>query len=87
MILATSPKLEEIEVPEWGGLVFIRPVTLADLGTRYCQVNGCWAALAKPDDAIPPLSEGTRRLSPITESSVTEESIVNCFEMVPADPE
>lgn len=29
-ILATSPKLEETEVPEWGGLVFIRPITLAE---------------------------------------------------------
>ncbi len=41
MILATSPKLEKIKVPEWGGSVFIRPVTLAeqaklaDLGTKF----------------------------------------------------
>jgi hypothetical protein len=40
-ILAITPKLEEIEVPEWGGSVFIRPVTLAeqaklaDLGTKF----------------------------------------------------
>ena len=40
-ILATSPKLKEVEVPEWGGSVFIRPVTLeeqgklADLGARH----------------------------------------------------
>ena len=93
MINATSPKLEEIEIPEWVGSVFFRPVTpteqskLADLGTRYCPVKGCWAVLAKPDEAIPPLSEGTRRLSPMAEGPVTEESIVNSFEMEPADPE
>ncbi len=31
-ILAASPKLKEIEVPEWGGSVFIRPVTLEEQG-------------------------------------------------------
>src|SRR5512137_2674378 len=40
-ILSTSPRLKEVEVPEWGGAVFIRPLTiheqakLADLGTKY----------------------------------------------------
>ncbi len=40
-ILSTTPRLKEMEVPEWGGSVFIRPLTiheqakLADLGTRY----------------------------------------------------
>ena len=40
-IFAVKPKSEEIEVPEWGGYVFIRPVTLAeqarlaDLGTKF----------------------------------------------------
>jgi hypothetical protein len=40
-ILAVTPKLQEIDVPEWGGSVFIRPVTLAeqaklaDLGVKY----------------------------------------------------
>ena len=40
-ILAASPKLQEVEVPEWGGLVFVRPVTLeeqgnlADLGAKH----------------------------------------------------
>ena len=40
-ILAASPRLKEVEVPEWGGSVFIRPLTiheqakLADLGTKY----------------------------------------------------
>jgi hypothetical protein len=40
-ILRTSPKLQEIEVPEWDGSVFIRPVTLeeqgklADLGAKH----------------------------------------------------
>ena len=40
-ILAASPKLKEVEVPEWGGAVFIRPVTLeeqgmlADLGSKH----------------------------------------------------
>jgi len=40
-ILATAPRLKEVEVPEWGGSVFIRPLTiheqakLADLGTKY----------------------------------------------------
>jgi hypothetical protein len=40
-ILTASPRLKEIEVPEWGGSVFIRPLTiheqarLADLGTKY----------------------------------------------------
>ncbi len=31
-ILAASPKLKEVEVPEWGGSVFIRPVTLEEQG-------------------------------------------------------
>jgi hypothetical protein len=40
-ILSASPKLQEVEVPEWGGSVFIRPVTLeeqgrlADLGAKH----------------------------------------------------
>ncbi len=40
-ILSTSPRLKEVDVPEWGGAVFIRPLTiheqakLADLGTTY----------------------------------------------------
>ncbi len=40
-ILAVNAKLEEIEVPEWGGSVFIRPITLAeqaklaDLGVKF----------------------------------------------------
>jgi hypothetical protein len=40
-ILAASPRLKEVEVPEWGGAVYIRPRTiheqakLADLGTKY----------------------------------------------------
>ena len=40
-ILAINPKLEEVEVPEWGGSVFIRPITLAeqaklaDLGNKF----------------------------------------------------
>jgi hypothetical protein len=42
-ILATVPRLKEVEVPEWGGSVFIRPLTiheqakLADLGTKYAK--------------------------------------------------
>lgn len=31
-VLATKPALKEIEVPEWGGSVWIRPVTLAEQG-------------------------------------------------------
>jgi hypothetical protein len=40
-ILAVAPNLKEIEVPEWGGSVWIRPILLgeqgklADLGTKY----------------------------------------------------
>jgi hypothetical protein len=40
-ILAASPRLKEVEVSEWGGSVFIRPVTLeeqgklADLGAKH----------------------------------------------------
>jgi hypothetical protein len=40
-ILSTTPRLKEVDVPEWGGSVFIRPLTiheqakLTDLGTRY----------------------------------------------------
>ena len=40
-ILTASPKLKEVDVPEWGGSVFIRPLTiheqakLADLGTKH----------------------------------------------------
>jgi len=40
-ILSTSPRLKEVDVSEWGGSVFICPLTiheqakLADLGTKY----------------------------------------------------
>ncbi len=40
-ILSVRPKVKEIEVPEWGGSVFVRPVTLkeqaklADLGAKF----------------------------------------------------
>ena len=40
-ILNASPKLKEVEVPEWDGSVFIRPVSLeeqgklADLGAKH----------------------------------------------------
>ena len=40
-ILATTSRLKEVDVPEWSGSVFIRPLTiheqakLADLGTKY----------------------------------------------------
>lgn len=40
-ILAAAPQLYPIEVPEWGGTVYLRPITLAeqgklaDLGTKY----------------------------------------------------
>jgi len=40
-ILSVTPKLKEVDVPEWGGSVFIRPVTLeeqgklADLGAKH----------------------------------------------------
>jgi hypothetical protein len=40
-ILAIAPRLKEVDVPEWCGSVFIRPLTiheqakLADLGTKY----------------------------------------------------
>jgi hypothetical protein len=53
----------------------------------YSQVNDLRAVLAEPDGVIPPLSAGTRRLPPFTEGSVAEESMVNCFEMVPTDTE
>jgi hypothetical protein len=58
-----------------------------EIAARYCQVSGCRAVLVEPDGVIPPLSAGTRRLSPVTEDSVAEESIMTCFEMVPTDPE
>ena len=31
-VLATKPALKEVEVPEWGGSVWIRPVTLGEQG-------------------------------------------------------
>jgi hypothetical protein len=31
-ILAVAPRLQEVEVPEWGGSVWIRPVTLGEQG-------------------------------------------------------
>ena len=31
-VLATRPALKEVEVPEWGGSVWIRPVTLGEQG-------------------------------------------------------
>ena len=31
-VLATKPVLKEVEVPEWGGSVWIRPVTLGEQG-------------------------------------------------------
>ena len=40
-ILSITPRLQEIDIPEWGGSVFIRPITLAeqaklaDLGVKY----------------------------------------------------
>jgi hypothetical protein len=40
-ILKAKPQLKEVEVPEWGGTVYIRPITLqeqaklADIGTKY----------------------------------------------------
>jgi len=40
-ILTFTPRLKEIEVPEWGGCVYIRPITLgeqgklADLGAKF----------------------------------------------------
>jgi hypothetical protein len=40
-ILAVPPQLKEVEIPEWGGSIFIRPVTLkeqaklADLGVKF----------------------------------------------------
>ncbi len=49
-ILAASPKLKEVEVPEWGGSVFIRPVTLeeqgklADLGAKH-EKQYSWQSL------------------------------------------
>jgi hypothetical protein len=53
----------------------------------YSPVNGLWAVLAKPDGAIPPLSEGTRQFSAVIEGSIAEESTVNCSELVPSEPE
>ncbi len=40
-ILSALPKLKEVEIAEWGGSVFIRPITLAeqaklaDLGAKF----------------------------------------------------
>ncbi len=40
-ILNSKPQLKEIEVPEWGGSVFVRPITLqeqatlADMGAKF----------------------------------------------------
>ena len=36
-ILAVRPKVKEVEVPEWGGPVFIRPLTLGERG-RFAQM-------------------------------------------------
>ena len=36
-ILAVRPKVKEIDVPEWGGSVFIRPLTLGERG-RFAQM-------------------------------------------------
>ncbi len=41
MILGKNPQLKEVEIPEWGGSVFIRPITLqeqatlADMGAKF----------------------------------------------------
>ena len=31
-VLSIRPHLKEVEVPEWGGSVWIRPITLAEQG-------------------------------------------------------
>jgi len=36
-ILAVRPKVKEVEVPEWGGSVFIRPLMLGERG-RFAQM-------------------------------------------------
>ena len=44
-ILGTKPVLKEVDVPEWGGSVWIRPVTLdeqgklADAGMKFEKAN------------------------------------------------
>jgi hypothetical protein len=54
---------------------------------RHCQVNGRGEVFFEPDGVIPPLSPGTRRLSPVNEGSVAEKSLVNRIEMASADSE
>jgi len=40
-VLSKTPSLKEVEIPEWGGSVYIRPITLAeqaklaDLGVKF----------------------------------------------------
>jgi hypothetical protein len=44
-ILNRKPILQEIQIPQWGGFVYIRPLTvaeqtkLAELGTKYEKAN------------------------------------------------
>ena len=46
----------------------------------HCQVKDRRAVLGRKANLVPPFSTHTRRLSPVSERSVPEESMVNCFD-------
>ena len=52
---------------------------------RYCQVNGTKPRFSPKRQEFRNLSTDARRLSPVSGRSVPEESMVNCFEVVPTD--
>ncbi len=52
---------------------------------RYCQVNGTNPRFSPKRQESRNLSTDARRLPPVSERSVPEESMVNCFEVVPTD--
>jgi len=85
-ILPVTPKLKEVDVPEWGGSVFIRPVTLeeqgklADLGAKHekssaaIRIRHCTLSLLKwtvCDEEGKPLFTGDDLAGLMTKSSAS----------------
>ena len=59
---------------------------LIKLCARHCQINDCQAVLGWKSWG-PSSSTNTRRLSPVSEYSLLQQSMVNCFQMVPSHSE
>ena len=59
----------------------------ADDAIRHCQVNGSKAIISPRSWQICDPSLHTDRLFPIGKSPASQESVVNCFEVVATNPE